>query len=98
MLAAERQKQILIVDRDVATVEPLRQQLSNSGFVVSAITDGSAAVKALAELANAAKELPVVVDGRLWGLATAGSTAERPLPRSRASRATPARRRAFRRR
>jgi two-component system phosphate regulon response regulator PhoB len=47
MLAAENQKQILIVDRDVATVEPLRQQLKHDGFVVLAITDGAAAVGAV---------------------------------------------------
>jgi two-component system, OmpR family, phosphate regulon response regulator PhoB len=47
MLAAENQKQILIVDRDVATVEPLRQQLKHAGFVVLAITDGAAAVVAV---------------------------------------------------
>ena len=49
MLAAGLQKQILIVDRDVATVEPLRQKLSETGFVVRAITDGSAAVTAVKE-------------------------------------------------
>jgi two-component system phosphate regulon response regulator PhoB len=49
MLAAEPAKQILIVDRDIATVEPLRQKLGEAGFVVRAITDGSAAVTALAE-------------------------------------------------
>jgi two-component system, OmpR family, phosphate regulon response regulator PhoB len=49
MLGAGPQKQILIVDRDVATVEPLRQRLSESGFVVRAITDGTAAVAAVKE-------------------------------------------------
>jgi two-component system phosphate regulon response regulator PhoB len=49
MLLAENQKRILIVDRDIATVEPLRQQLKNSGFAVMATTDGSAAAAALAE-------------------------------------------------
>src|SRR5258708_37252836 len=44
MLAIETTKQILIVDRDVATVEPLRQKLGEAGFTVRAITDGSAAV------------------------------------------------------
>jgi len=48
MLATENQKQILIVDRDVAAVEALRQKLVEAGFVVRAITDGSAAA-ALAE-------------------------------------------------
>jgi two-component system, OmpR family, phosphate regulon response regulator PhoB len=49
MLATETHKQILIVDRDVATVEPLRQKLGEAGFVVRAITDGSAAATAVAE-------------------------------------------------
>jgi two-component system phosphate regulon response regulator PhoB len=49
MLAKEHTKQILIVDRDVATVEPLRQKLGEAGFVVRAITDGSAAVAAVSE-------------------------------------------------
>jgi len=49
MLANETNKQILIVDRDVAAVEPLRQKLSDIGFVVRAITDGAAAVTAVAE-------------------------------------------------
>jgi len=49
MLATETTKQILIVDRDVAAVEPLRQKLSDAGFLVRAITDGTAAVAAVAE-------------------------------------------------
>jgi two-component system, OmpR family, phosphate regulon response regulator PhoB len=49
MLAVDTTKQILIVDRDVAAVEPLRQKLSEAGFVVRAITDGAAAVSAVAE-------------------------------------------------
>jgi two-component system phosphate regulon response regulator PhoB len=49
MFATETNKQILIVDQDVASVEPLRQKLGEAGFVVQAITDGSAAVTAVAE-------------------------------------------------
>jgi two-component system phosphate regulon response regulator PhoB len=49
MLATETNKQILIVDRDVAAVEPLRQKLSDAGFVVRAITDGSAAAMSVSE-------------------------------------------------
>ena len=49
MLATETKKQILIVDRDVATVEPLRQKLSEAGFAVRAIADGGAAASAVAE-------------------------------------------------
>jgi two-component system phosphate regulon response regulator PhoB len=49
MLAAGTQKQILLVDRDIAAVEPLRQKLQDSGFAVRAITDGYAAVTELQE-------------------------------------------------
>ena len=49
MLAAETKKQILIVDRDVAAIEPLRQRLCEVGFIVRAITDGTAAIAAVAE-------------------------------------------------
>jgi len=49
MLATETAKQILIVDRDVAAIEALRQKLSDEGFAVRAITDGAAAVAALSE-------------------------------------------------
>lgn len=49
MHATEPNKQILIVDRDVAAVEPLRQKLTDAGFVVRAIADGSAALAAVAE-------------------------------------------------
>jgi two-component system phosphate regulon response regulator PhoB len=49
MLATEAHKQILIVDRDVAAVEPLRQKLTDTGFAVRAIADGNAAVAAVAD-------------------------------------------------
>jgi two-component system, OmpR family, phosphate regulon response regulator PhoB len=49
MFAIDTNKQILIVDRDVASVEPLRQKLSDCGFVVRAIADGDAAMVAIAE-------------------------------------------------
>jgi two-component system phosphate regulon response regulator PhoB len=49
MFAAEIKKQILIVDRDVAAIEPLRQRLCEIGFNVRAITDGTAAIAAVAE-------------------------------------------------
>jgi two-component system phosphate regulon response regulator PhoB len=49
MLATDTNKQILIVDRDVAAVEPLRQRLVEAGFIVRAITDGAAALSAVAE-------------------------------------------------
>ncbi|MGC1521964.1 MAG: response regulator transcription factor, partial [Steroidobacteraceae bacterium] len=39
----------MIVDRDVSTVEPLRQKLGESGFVVRVIADGTAAITAVAE-------------------------------------------------
>ena len=49
MLANQTTKHILIVDRDVAAVEPLRQKLSDAGFSVRAITDSAAAANAVAE-------------------------------------------------
>jgi two-component system phosphate regulon response regulator PhoB len=49
MIATDLNKQILIVDRDVACVEPLRQRLSEVGFTVRVITDGCAAITAVAE-------------------------------------------------
>lgn len=49
MLATEPGRKILIVDRDVAALEPLRQKLSEAGFAVRAITDGAAALAAVAE-------------------------------------------------
>jgi two-component system phosphate regulon response regulator PhoB len=49
MIATESTKQILIVDRDVAAVEPLRQRLGEAGFVVRSMTDGAAAVAAVSE-------------------------------------------------
>jgi two-component system, OmpR family, phosphate regulon response regulator PhoB len=48
MLATDTRKQILIVDRDMAVVEPLRQKLCDAGFAVNAVTDASAAVAAVA--------------------------------------------------
>lgn len=49
MPSAENQKQILIVDRDIATVEPLREQLRYAGFAVLAMTDRDAAAVAIAQ-------------------------------------------------
>jgi DNA-binding response OmpR family regulator len=49
MLPAQTPKQILIVDRDAAAVEPLRYQLGESGFIVRVVTDGSAGAAAVAE-------------------------------------------------
>jgi two-component system phosphate regulon response regulator PhoB len=49
MLAQYNTKQILIVDRDVAAVEPLRYKLAEAGFDVRAITDGAAALRAVSE-------------------------------------------------
>jgi two-component system phosphate regulon response regulator PhoB len=59
------QKQILIVDRDVATIEPLRERLKQDGFLVLAITDGAAA-------AGFIEERPpqlIIVDWNMPGLA-----------------------------
>ena len=49
MLAAGLNRQILIVDRDVAAVEPLRLKLGEAGFIVRVIADASAAIAAVAE-------------------------------------------------
>jgi two-component system phosphate regulon response regulator PhoB len=65
MLAAEHHKHILIVDRDVARVEPLRQQLNGLGFVVLTIADGLAAATALAERPPQL----IVIDWNMQGLA-----------------------------
>ena len=65
MLATDSIKQILIVDRDVATVEPLRQKLGELGFVVRAITDGTAAVAAVTERPPHL----VIIDWNMPGLA-----------------------------
>lgn len=65
MLATETNKQILIVDRDVAAVEPLRQKLGEAGFIVRAITDGSAAIVAVAERPPHL----VIIDWNMPGLA-----------------------------
>jgi len=64
MLASESNKQILIVDRDVAAVEPLRQRLSDVGFVVRAITDGAAAMESV----NERPPHLVIVDWNMPGL------------------------------
>jgi len=65
MLATETNKQILIVDRDVAAVEPLRHRLGEAGFVVRAITDGAAALSAVAERPPHL----VIIDWNMPGLA-----------------------------
>src|SRR5580692_11722431 len=49
MLAGGTQKQILLVDRDAAAVEPLRRNLEDCGFLVRVIGDGYAAVAELQE-------------------------------------------------
>src|SRR6202163_5026726 len=65
MLATENNKQILIVDRDVAAVERLRQRLGEAVFVVRAITDGTAALSAVAERPPHL----VIIDWNMPGLA-----------------------------
>jgi two-component system phosphate regulon response regulator PhoB len=64
MQAAERH--ILIVDRDIATVEPLREQLSHAGFIVLATSDGAAAAVAIAQRPPQL----IIVDWNMPGLAT----------------------------
>ncbi len=71
------QKQILIVDRDVATIEPLREQLKQAGFLVLAITDGAAAASAIAERPPQL----IIVDWNMSGL-----TARQLIERVQAAR------------
>ncbi len=49
MAATDSKKQILIVDQDVAAVEPLRRRLCDAGFDVQVIAGGAAAVTVLTE-------------------------------------------------
>lgn len=49
MPAEQTHKQILIVDRDIAAVEPLRHRLGEAGFMVRVIADGPAAAAAVSE-------------------------------------------------
>lgn len=65
MVADESQKQILIIDRDVATIEPLREQLQQAGFLALAITDGAAAAGVIAERSPQL----IIVDWNMPGLA-----------------------------
>src|ERR1700676_2910658 len=65
MLATETNKQILIVDRDIAAIEPLRQRLGEAGFSVRAIADGSMAIVAVAERPPHL----VIIDWNMPGLA-----------------------------
>jgi two-component system, OmpR family, phosphate regulon response regulator PhoB len=65
MLAAENQNQILIVDRDITTIEPLSQQLKHAGFAVLAVTEGAAAIMAVA----LRPPQLVIVDWNMPGLA-----------------------------
>jgi two-component system, OmpR family, phosphate regulon response regulator PhoB len=66
MMSTDFRKQILIVDRDAAIVEPLRQRLSDGGFMVRVMTDGTAGL-------TAATEQPphlLIIDWDLPGFAT----------------------------
>jgi two-component system phosphate regulon response regulator PhoB len=65
MIATEVNKQILIVDRDAAAVEPLLHTLTDAGFVVRAVTDVSAAI------VEAAQRPPhlVIIDWNMPGFA-----------------------------
>lgn len=63
-LMLEAEKHILIVDADVAVVEPLRHKLSDAGFVVRMITDAAAA----SELVAQRPPHLVIVDWNVRGL------------------------------
>jgi two-component system, OmpR family, phosphate regulon response regulator PhoB len=47
MLAAATPQQILIVDRDLAAIEPLREKLQQAGFAVRTLSEGGSAIIAL---------------------------------------------------
>jgi two-component system, OmpR family, phosphate regulon response regulator PhoB len=47
MLAEAPQKQILIIDRDAAAIEPLRERLSSAGYEVHSIADAAAALTSM---------------------------------------------------
>jgi two-component system phosphate regulon response regulator PhoB len=49
MFATRTNKQIFIVDREVAALEPLRRRLGEAGFAVRLIDDGPAALEAVTE-------------------------------------------------
>jgi two-component system, OmpR family, phosphate regulon response regulator PhoB len=49
MLPADISKQILIVDRDIVAVEPLRHKLAEVGFRVRVIADGTASLRMMSE-------------------------------------------------
>jgi two-component system phosphate regulon response regulator PhoB len=66
MPVIDTNKQVLIVDRNAAEVEPLRQKLSDAGFMVRAITDGAAAVAAVSERPPHL----VIIDWNMPGFAT----------------------------
>jgi len=78
MLASETQKQILIVDPDVAAVDPVRQRLSDLGFNVSYEIDGAAAMAQFTK----SPPLLVILD---WNMP--GVTAMEIIRRARAARA-----------
>jgi two-component system phosphate regulon response regulator PhoB len=72
----------VIVDRDVATVEPLRMSLADAGFVVRVITDKTAAVAAILERPPQL----VIID---WDLPRAGGPELISAVRSASPRAAP---------
>jgi two-component system, OmpR family, phosphate regulon response regulator PhoB len=47
MAAIDNNKHVLIVDRDIATMEPLRLKLTDAGYVVHSIADGATAMAAV---------------------------------------------------
>jgi two-component system phosphate regulon response regulator PhoB len=77
MFSAQSHKQILIVDRDVVSVEGLRHRLCEKGFIVRVVTDGAAAAAAVAERPPHL----VIID---WSMP--GSAALEVIERARATR------------
>lgn len=65
MLATDIRKEILIVDRDVAEIEPLCQKLQHTGFMATVITEAAAA---LARLSLRAPHM-AIIDWNTMGFA-----------------------------
>jgi two-component system phosphate regulon response regulator PhoB len=65
MLATDTRKEILIVDRDAAEIEPLRQKLQDAGFMSTVLTEAAAA---LARLSLRAPHM-VIIDWNTMGFA-----------------------------
>lgn len=80
MAAAGDNKQVLILDRDIAAAEALRQTLTNAGFSVSTVSDDS---RALSTVCERPPDL-VLIDWNMPGVA--GIAILQAVRRARATR------------